>query len=58
MGGLWAIREQRNPNEIKDEMKHEADRIRDKRDLPAPAVVLVASQLKSPCPAGPQFLCP
>ena len=36
---------------IKEEMRQEADRFSDKRDHPAPAAVLAASQLECSCPA-------
>lgn len=45
VGTSWVLCKQRNPVVI-EEMKHEPDRIRDKRVHPAPAVVLVASQLE------------
>lgn len=57
-GICWAVCKQRNSVVIKEEVKHEVDRTRDKRDHPGPAVVLVVPQLECPCPAALQFLCP
>lgn len=48
---------QRNPAVIKEEMKHEADRIRDKRSSGYCCGFMV-SQLECPHPVVLQLLCP